>query len=297
MINLIKNIIFPNKQVNRISIVYIKTQLKLLLYKFNIYPKFSYIDGVKIPNYSKNVVTYKILSSGSYEKEQIKIIKKYLNKNSYFFDIGTNNGFFSFYFEKKLKNLGKIFAFDAMNSLIILNNKVKKQYNLNINFENVVFGSRREKKIFNFNYNKLNYIHSRNLDLVKKKNLQIFKKKIFKYSLINNKKIYLNTITFDEYLEKNNIKKVSFIKIDIDGSELEFLLGAINSIIKFKPYILCEIDYEVLKHKIFNYSRLNIILNKYYNIFKLNKNKLIRIPNFNISKCNGYYFFKKNNLS
>ena len=46
-----------------------------------------------------------------------------------------NNGFFSFYFEKRLKNKGKIYAFDGLENLIKLNNEFKKQYNLKINFE------------------------------------------------------------------------------------------------------------------------------------------------------------------
>lgn len=47
------------------------------------------------------------------------------------------------------------------------------------------------------------------------------------------------------------------MKIDIDGSELDFLKGSINTIIKFKPYILCEIDCDVLKIKLILYDKIN----------------------------------------
>lgn len=292
MTTLLKKLIFPNNYVNRLSINYIKTQLKIFLYKFNIYSKYSLVDNIKIPNYKKNVVTYKILSSGEYEKKQINILKKYLTKDSYFFDIGTNNGFFSYYFEKKLRNHGKIFAFDAMKSIIILNNKYKKENNLYINFKYLVFGSKKEKKSFNYYSDDLNYIDSRDLSLVKKKNKNIFKNNIFQKKLIKSKKVYLNTISFDEYVKKNKVKKVSFLKIDIDGSELDFLKGSINTIKKFKPYILCEIDNEVIKKK-FKYNKVEEILRKYYHIFKLNNNKLIKINKFSLKNCNGYYFFKK----
>jgi len=289
----LKKFIFPTKQINRFSLSYVKAQLKLLFYKLDIYPKYSYVDGVKIPNYKKNVVTHKILSSGHYETKQIKILKKYLTKDSYFFDIGTNNGFFSFYFEKELRTYGKIFAFDAMKSLIVLNNKFKKENNLHINFEHKVFGSKKEKKLFNYQYDEIDFIDSRDLTLVKKKNKKIFENNLFKKKLFKNKKIYLNTITFDEYIKKNKIKKVSLLKIDIDGSELDFLKGSINTIIKFKPHILCEIDSDVLKKKSINYDKINKVLKKYYNISKLHNNKLIKTYNFDLINSSGYYFFLK----
>lgn len=44
-------------------------------------------------------------------------------------------------------------------------------------------------------------------------------------------------ISIDEFVEKNNIYKVDFIKADVEGSELEMIYGAENVIKKFKPKI------------------------------------------------------------
>ena len=86
------------------------------------------------------------------------------------------------------------------------------------------------------------------------------------------------------------------MKIDIDGSELKFLQGAIKSIIKFKPHILCELNLKLLsEQEIQNNIKLGKILSKYYKIYKVKKNKLIRINSFSLKLCDGYYFFKKNN--
>lgn len=293
MIKFLKNLIFPIDGVNRLSARYIVSQLKLFFYKLGIFSKHSYIDGVKIPNYKKNVVTFKILSSGFYEKNQIKIIKKHLTKDSYFFDIGTNNGFFSYYFEKKLRKNGKIYAFDAMQDLILSNNKFKNNNNLKINFEHVVFGSKNKKSQFYYNSSDVNFIHNRDLDLEQKKKIIIFKNKILKNKSENTKKIYLKTITFDDYVKKKNIKKVSFLKIDIDGSEIDFLIGALKTISKFKPFILCEIDTNLAKTKKFHYNILNKKLKDYYYIYILKNGKLIKVKKFNIKNCDGYYFFKK----
>ena len=292
----IYKLIKPNKYVNRLSINYLRIQIRLLLYKFNIFPKYTLIDGVKIPNYKNNIVTFKILSSGSYEKANINILKEHLKPNSFFFDIGTNNGFFSFYFEKRLKNKGKIYAFDSLENLIKLNNEFKKQYNLKINFENIVFSNRSSVENFYYENNNVETIHRWKLNNLKKVENRIFKNKYKKHSHKKIKTIKLNTISFDEYIKKKRIKKVSLLKIDIDGSELKFLQGAIKSIIKFKPHILCELNLKLLsEQEIQNNIKLGKILSKYYKIYKVKKNKLIRINSFSLKLCDGYYFFKKNN--
>ena len=111
--------------------------------------------GKKIPNFSNNVVTYKLISSGSYELFNIKLINKYLDPDSYFFDVGTNNGIFSIIFNEKLKHKGKIYAFDAMSDIIRLNKKIKKSENYKIIYKNLVFGLPNKVKKFTYNYDKI----------------------------------------------------------------------------------------------------------------------------------------------
>ncbi len=59
---------------------------------------------------------------------------------------------------------------------------------------------------------------------------------------IQNKEDYtaINTITLDEYIEKNNIK-AGLIKVDIEGAEQSFLRGAKETIKKQKPTLLLSI--------------------------------------------------------
>lgn len=52
---------------------------------------------------------------------------------------------------------------------------------------------------------------------------------------------YINVYSIDDYVEKNNIKDIDFIKMDIEGAELEALKGAVLSIKKFMPDLAISI--------------------------------------------------------
>jgi FkbM family methyltransferase len=51
----------------------------------------------------------------------------------------------------------------------------------------------------------------------------------------NSRKEKIETITIDEFVEKNNIKRVDFIKADIEGAEKLMLKGAYNVLKNFAP--------------------------------------------------------------
>jgi FkbM family methyltransferase len=50
--------------------------------------------------------------------------------------------------------------------------------------------------------------------------------------------------TIDNFILKHKIPRVDFIKIDIEGPELLVFKGAINTLKKFKPAIICEVNPE-----------------------------------------------------
>lgn len=49
------------------------------------------------------------------------------------------------------------------------------------------------------------------------------------------------TISIDDFVKKNNIEKVDFIKMDIEGAEIPALCGAIETIKKFRPKLAIAI--------------------------------------------------------
>lgn len=64
----------------------------------------------------------------------------------------------------------------------------------------------------------------------------------------------VNTITFDEYAEKNKIERIDIMKIDVEGSEFRVLKGMKKTLSKLskKPVILCEIGWGYDSHPNWN---------------------------------------------
>jgi FkbM family methyltransferase len=57
----------------------------------------------------------------------------------------------------------------------------------------------------------------------------------------------IRTICLDEYVAQHHIRQVNFIKIDVDGHEYRVLAGAKQTIQRFLPTILIEIEPRTLK--------------------------------------------------
>ncbi|MBI4525314.1 MAG: FkbM family methyltransferase [Deltaproteobacteria bacterium] len=53
--------------------------------------------------------------------------------------------------------------------------------------------------------------------------------------------------TLDKFVEKEPIKRIDFVKVDIEGGEAEFLYGAENSLKRFKPLVYTEVNHGWLR--------------------------------------------------
>jgi len=53
--------------------------------------------------------------------------------------------------------------------------------------------------------------------------------------------------TLDNYVTSNKIDKINFIKVDIEGGEYNFLQGARQSILKYRPLLVLELNEQLLE--------------------------------------------------
>ena len=114
-----------------------------------------------------------------------------------------------------------------------------------MSFHDLFEASSRIYQILNKNIklNKLDSVLQPNqnyLDCDNKKVNFLFDDECFTMSKISedNKGELVNTTTLDDYVFNNSLKVVDLIKMDIEGSEINALKGAIKTIKKFKPNLI-----------------------------------------------------------
>jgi len=176
----------------------------------------------------------------SFEFNIRNIILNNISVGGTFIDIGANIGYFSLLASKLVGAKGRIIAFEP-NPLTI--NRLKKNMELN---------------------------YSGNIELIevalsnKEGEVQLFRPKDETHGLTSmrnhgwqNTECYnVQTKLLDDILPPK-ISSIDLIKIDVEGAELLVFEGAKNTIIKFKPKIILELNEKAAKN--FGYDILEVV--------------------------------------
>lgn len=152
--------------------------------------------------------------------KQYEYDKEYTCKvepGDYVIDGGSCFGDTSLYFANEVGPKGKVFSFEFVPD------------NLNVLYKNIDLNPKLKKNIIVVE--KPLWSDSTNNLFVTENGpaSQVFMEEPAKYDF------KVPTIAIDDYVKKNKIKKIDFIKLDIEGAELECLKGAKETILKFKP--------------------------------------------------------------
>lgn len=211
----------------------------------------------------------------SYEKNESKLFKKIIKKDWVILDIGANIGYHSIIFSK-LANKGRIYAFEpAHNNYELLLRNIKVNNCMNIFPQKLALGERTSSAdllIFE------DYAYNSFADSGRKK-------------FIRREKI--NLVTLDNFIHEQEIGRIDFLKIDAEGYENHVLRGGLNSILKFRPKIFCELFQQNLDpfglrvEEIIDYISQNG-----YSPYIINKNGLHELKSCNNYGTNFNFFFE-----
>ncbi len=139
-----------------------------------------------------------------------------IQKGDFVIDGGGCWGDTALIFAQKTGEKGEIFVFEFFEDNLKI---LKENFSLNDNTSKKVVLI--EKPLYNTS-NKVLYLNHACADITtlteNKNSLQQYK-----------------TISIDDFVEQNNIERIDFIKLDIEGSELAALDGARRTIMKYKP--------------------------------------------------------------
>ena len=167
---------------------------------------------------------------GFYSEGQIYLLERLLKQDMIFIDVGANHGEFTLFAAKRLTQ-GLVIAFEPVSFIF---KKLKRNVELN-DLSNVIL----IPKGLGYTNQKTTLYGTEKHHIDGSKNEGLYSTK-----LINDRStIYeeVEIIRLDDFLKSLEISKVDIIKIDVEGSELDVLMGARNSIKKFKPLIILEV--------------------------------------------------------
>ena len=254
----------------------------------------SYIE-IKINNFKifasneKNKTSHALLKKCNFDDQsELETIKKFSQKKKIFLlDCGCNYGFYSF-FTASLSYKNSVIAVEAS---LKTADDFKKNIVLN-NFKNIILKnsavSDTDGETVIFNESKNDWESSLNHSKFE-----------------DTKETNVKTIKIDTILSDYNLTDYFlFIKLDIEGHELQAIKGSTNIIQKYDPIFIIELSKYIFENNHDNFTFFkNFLVNFDYSIYNT-KNKIIDIDEIMILLKNldanhktigNYYLIKNNN--
>jgi FkbM family methyltransferase len=160
------------------------------------------------------------LAGTEYEAEMRWFLAK-MNEGDLFVDVGANIGVYTLHASRRVGAKGKVFAFEPTpETFSDLQQNVQSNRCLNVTCEKFALADQiGEGRLIECGRAASNRI-----------------------SLIppTGKRATIQVGTLDDYCRTNRIRKIDFIKVDIEGGEADFFSGGIKTLKKDKPIILFE---------------------------------------------------------
>ncbi len=211
----------------------IRKQLKKFIYgtfpltsgSFNYY-------GVKVYFPKDSLIFQMACEQGTYESHNLKLIIQNVTANSVYFDVGANIGLMSVPILLAHPSCKVISVEISPNSLPFLQRTIREsRFSDRWVCIDKAFSDRSDTSDFYLSSSKLGAFDSLRASIIAQ----------------SSQKIRITTTTLDSEWQKQENPQVSFIKIDVEGAELEVLRGASHCISTCRPYILVEWNAEWLK--------------------------------------------------
>lgn len=210
-----------------------------------------------------------------YEPLDSALMYRIIEKDYTVFDVGANIGWYTNHIASLLEN-GKIYAFEPIpETYQNLGKNVELNRFKNCIIENFAFSDKRDKIKFFYSPTMASAASSANI--MNSENMQ---------------ELECITDTIDNYVLNNKIKKIDFIKCDVEGAEFMVFKGAKNTIDSHHPIVFSEMLRKWSAK--FNYHPNDII--KFfselgYNCYVTNDNRLNLFIEVNENTMETNFFF------
>lgn len=194
----------------------------------------TYDDDLKMWVSLSNYIESNIFWQGVEEEDrgQVKLLKKLLKPDQVFFDIGANIGVITL-IAANLLTEGDVHAFEPSNHHL-----EKLHRNLEVNdFQNV--------KVNPFGLSDENAVHELYLPNEKEDRIRNTGRATVNEIQAEDeefKKEEIETRCLDSYVQEQNVNRIDFLKIDVEGEELSVLRGGADTIKEYQPRVTMELN-------------------------------------------------------
>ncbi|BAZ43953.1 methyltransferase FkbM family protein [Chondrocystis sp. NIES-4102] len=166
------------------------------------------------------------LGLGTYELPIQEIFQQNLHAGDVFYDIGANVGFFSIIAAKLVGNSGQVYSFEPgeTNAKSVRHNAQLNNFTHIEVIEKAVSETSGEGELILAKYSGGHALATADAppDVAGR--------------------VTIDLVSIDDLIAENSIKPPNFVKIDIEGAELSALKGMKETIRKYQPTIIYEVD-------------------------------------------------------
>jgi FkbM family methyltransferase len=187
-----------------------KTAIVRRLLKFSPDKTIANCRGVKFELDTKDLLQREIYFN-TYDAQKLPLLLKHLKSGGIYLDIGANIGFYALHMAKHLKGYGKVYAVEADPSIFqsLAKNCAMNSFGKLVTPFNLAISNCNARLNF--------YTHDGENSGAGS---------LTSFDHIHGKKIEVDAVTLDQFLEKEKISRVDFLKVDIEAHEFELLEGA-----------------------------------------------------------------------
>ena len=216
------------------------------------------------------------------DEQEINLVKKFIKSGTDSIDVGVYRGVYSYEMSKYSE---KVHSFEPNPIIFKYINKNLKKFIKNIHLYN--FALSNQNKTINL---KIPIRNSNSNKEIFEEYYEMGKATIHNENNVENYENFeIQTKKIDELSFDN---KISFIKIDVEGHELEVIEGAKNTIKRDKPVLLVEIEKQYTKKEVA--ESINFINSLGYKSYFFNKKDLKSTTELNnLDLFNNFIFFPK----
>lgn len=224
-------------------------------------PYFESLD-LQFTVFTKYLIDWNVFFFGYYEKETNDVLFEYIKPGHIVVEAGANNGTETVLLSRLVDSQGKVLAFEPIDHIYkALQHNLFINHCSNVTAEKLALGECNQPIYFNV--------------LSETFCNQGMASKYDERSV--HQKVLVQQVTLDSWLQTNGIHSIDFIKMDIQGAEIELLQGGKEIIQSCKPLIFTEAADNLL-----SITQLFQILTDYgYNVYLIHSNNRLEqlLPN------------------